>query len=146
MNKRKAFGKYVYLFFVCAVVVLLIFILTKILRIGLYPSVGSISIDEVSLTTGIDVAGQPIDSTTSFNSHQSKIYCFIKITSPKPVNVGIRWYYENHLIYDDNALVDGSRVFYIQPVEGELFPAGHYHLEIYLLKENLRAINFSVTE
>jgi hypothetical protein len=104
-----------------------------------------ITITDVVLTTGITSQLQPLDSVTRFPFTQPRIYCLISISSPKPVNVGVRWYYEGNLIYDDKAIVENSRAFYIEPLPGNDFKPGKYKVEVYLVNEALRTMEFTVS-
>jgi hypothetical protein len=82
-------------------------------------SQGAITISDVVLTSELDEKGQPVSSTNHFSADQPRIYCRITLSSPKPVNVGVRWYREGGLIFEDSALVNGWRAFYIEPLPGE---------------------------
>lgn len=105
---------------------------------------GSITITDVYLTTGLDAQGQPLPATTQFPPGQPRIYCVVTISAPKPVNVGVRWFYGDELIFDSMALVDGRRAYFIEPPPGKVFSEGEYRVEVYLVKDPVRVIHFSV--
>jgi hypothetical protein len=105
---------------------------------------GTATITNVFTTTGLDSQGNPQPSQSSFPPDQSRIYCVVTVSSSKPVNVGVRWFLENELIFEDRALVNNWRAFFIQPLPGELFKKGNYRIEVYLIREPVRTINFSV--
>lgn len=106
----------------------------------------SITITDVVLTTGITEQLQPLDSVTRFSIKQPRIYSLISISSSKPINVGVRWYYEDDLIYDDRAIVEDKRAFYIEPLPGGQFKPGRYKVEVYLVDEALRTMEFTVSK
>ncbi len=106
----------------------------------------SIYITEAVVTTNIDEAGNPDGVSTSFLPTQPRIYCLVKVEASQPVNVGIRWYLENDLVFQDQQLVDQWRAFYIEPLPGHQFIQGNYRVEIYLVSDALRTINFTVKE
>ena len=74
-------------------------------------SAESVSISDVIITTGVDSEGNPFPSTNRFPPEQSRIYCVVKTSSSKPINVGVRWYWKETLIFEDYALVYGWRAF-----------------------------------
>jgi hypothetical protein len=105
---------------------------------------GTITITDIVMTSELDEEGQPVSATTYFSADQPRIYCHVTVSSPKPVNVGIRWYREGELIFVDSALVNGWRAFYIEPLPGEQFQEGNYKVEIYFVEKSVREIEFTI--
>ena len=115
-----------------------------IIKLNVTTTSGAIAITDVVTTTGFDSQGQPLPSSNRFSLNETRIYCFVTVKSPNPVNVGVRWFFENSLIYEDNATFNGSRAFFLQPLPGKVFQQGDYRVEIYLVEETLRTVQFSV--
>ncbi len=139
--KAKKILRYSIVLFVIVIISLLI---TKILRINIIS--GKITIKNVVVTGEIDALGNPLAPSNHFNPDQLRIYCVVTVSAPKEINVGIRWYFEDKLIFEDRAMVDRWRAFYIQPLPGNMFQEGNYRAEVYLIVETLRSVYFTVGE
>jgi hypothetical protein len=106
----------------------------------------SITIDDAFMTTGLDAQRQPFPATTLFSSGQAKIYCFVTITASQPIPIGVRWFYQSDLILEQKEMVNGKGAFVIVPPSGKKFQIGEYRVEIYLVKDALRTVYFSVDQ
>lgn len=109
-------------------------------------NISPIYITKAVVATDIDELGNPKRVSTSFLPTQNRIYCLVKVEASKPVNVGVRWFLENDLIFQDQQMVDQWRAFYIQPLPGHQFLQGNYRVEIYLVSDAVKTINFTVKE
>ena len=116
----------------------------SLLIVRIERTAGTITITEVILTTGFDAQGQPLAQANQFSPEQPRIYCVVKVSAPKPVNVGVRWFYSNEIIADEVVIVDGQHAWHIQPPAGQVFQEGVYRVEVYLVKEPVRTVYFSV--
>jgi len=125
-------------------IIVLVSLLLKILRINIIS--GKITIENVVITGEIDAQGNPLAPSNHFTPDQPRIYCVVSVSAPKEINVGIRWYFEDNLIFEDRAMVDRWRAFYIQPLPRKLFQEGNYRADVYLIDETLRTVYFTVGE
>jgi hypothetical protein len=139
--KAKKFFRYSVVLFV---IVILSLLLAKILRINIIS--GKIMIENVVITGEIDAQGNPLAPSNQFNPNQPRIYCVVTVSAPKEINVGIRWYFEDKLIFEERAMVDRWRAFYIQPLPGKKFPEGNYRAEVYLIENRVRTVYFTIGE
>ena len=105
---------------------------------------GPISITQAGLTSGFDEQGMPLPSDNKFPTTQPRIYCYVEISAPKSVNVGVRWYREDELIFEMRELVDRRRAFYIQNQPGHTFEEGNYRVELFLIEDPILTIPFTV--
>jgi hypothetical protein len=105
---------------------------------------GPIYITQAGLTSGFDEQGMPLPSDNKFSTTQPRIYCYVEISAPKPVNVGVRWYRENELIFEMRELVDKRRAFYIQNQPGHTFEEGNYRVELFLIEDPILTIPFTI--
>ncbi len=107
---------------------------------------GTITITNAFTTSGIDSSGQPLAPATEFHTKTSRIYCIVSVDSPSLVPVGVRWFFENELFYDQVIRTDRSAplAMFIEPLPGESFPVGSYRAEVYLVKEAVRVLDFIV--
>ena len=142
-TKRGIKGCLIFLGILSGILILIAIIFVFVFR-NVNVSKGTITITDVVLTSELDEQGQSVSATNYFNVEQQRIYCRITISSPKPVNVGIRWYREGELIFEDRALVNGWRAFYIEPLPGEKFQEGKYKVEIYLVDKSVRELEFTI--
>lgn len=124
--------------------IVIITILIKILDINIVS--GKITIENVVITGEIDAQGNPLAPSNHFNPEQPRIYCVVTVSAPKGINVGIRWYFEDQLIFEERGMVDSWRAFYIQPLPGKMFLEGNYRAEVYLIDEMVRTVYFTVGE
>ena len=111
-------------------------------KIGLSSS--KITITNIILTTGLDAQGRPIDNVTHFDPNVGRIYCVVTINAPKPINVGMRWYYNDTLIMDQSQTMNKSGYMSIYRKDGSSFPEGRYRVEIYLVRQPERIVYFIV--
>jgi len=79
-----------------------------------------------------------------FPPETPRIYCIVKVVAPKPVHVGIRWIYEDEVIFVDEGTFNGDYGFYISPLPGEQFREGNYRVEIFLIEETIKSADFTV--
>jgi hypothetical protein len=117
------------------VLCIILFVGSQIIQIDTQS--GSIDISEMYLTSGLDSQGKPLPPVDRFPPDTPRIFCVVKVIAPKPVNVGIRWIYEDEIIH-------GTWAFYIAPLPGEQFREGDYRVEIFLIEETIEQANFSV--
>jgi hypothetical protein len=103
-----------------------------------------IMITDVILTTGLDAQGRPVDNVTRFDPSVGRIYCVVTIDAPKPISLGMRWYFGDTLIMDQAQTVNNSGYMSIYRKDGTPFPEGQYRVEIYLAKEPSRTVYFTV--
>lgn len=96
------------------------------------------------MTTGVDAQGNLLPSVDHFTPDQPRIYCYVAVTSPKPISIGVRWFYEDQLFFNYAQAVDIQEIFYIQPLPGEKFKEGKYRVEIYFVDKAIRTLNFTV--
>jgi len=135
--------KYSFLALICFITLsILVWFVVSNLKIRL--STGTIEITDIVLTTGLDSQGKPLQYESRFSTAQARIYCVIFISSPKPVNVIVWWYFQDQLIFEDAAVVNQWRAFYIEPLQGMEFPEGDYRVEISLVNIPVRVVYFSV--
>ena len=129
----------------CFGILIIVFVVTVLVVFSrIQMNAGRIEITKAAITTGIDEQGNPLPSTDHFPADQPRIYCYVSVSSPKPISLGARWFYGDTLIYKDMELVNGWRAFYIEPSPGEIFKEGEYRVEIYLVDEAIRTITFTV--
>jgi hypothetical protein len=136
--------KYIRYGIVLFIIVLVSLLLLKILHINIIS--GKITIEKVVIAGEIDAQGNPLAPSNQFNPNQPRIYCVVTVSAPKEINVGIRWYFEDKLIFEERAMVDRWRAFYIQPLPGKKFPEGNYRAEVYLIEDRVRTVYFTVGE
>ncbi len=127
-------------------IVLLAIIVLIIVFSRININIGKIEITKAVITAEIDKDGNPLPSNGVFPSSQPRIYCYILINSPKPIQVGVRWYYGDTLIFQDTEMINIWKAYYIQPQPGERFRVGEYHVEIYFIDKAIRTLSFSVIE
>ena len=106
--------------------------------------IGNIKVNEVVLTNGVDRDGTHLPSKDVFSTEEPRIYCYVSISSPKPVLIGVRWYKGSTLIFEDQEMVDRWRAFYIEPLQGTVFNEGEYRVEVFLVDKSVRTIYFSI--
>jgi hypothetical protein len=128
------------LVFACAAAILLLVFGT----FRLTASEGTVTISKFYLTTGLDAEGEPLPPTTEFRSTQETIYAIVSVSAPKPINVGVRWFQGETLIYDARDMVEGSRFFWISPPPGASFEPGQYRAEVYLVSDPVRTVEFTI--
>jgi len=104
---------------------------------------GTVTITDVVLTSGIDAEGNPVDNVTRFDPTVGYICCVVKLTAPKPIRIGTRWYHEDTLIYEQAITEDRTGYWCIERT-GEAFPEGQYRVEVYLVERPERVIYFTV--
>lgn len=107
---------------------------------GLQP----IIIEEVILTTEIDAQGMPVNQATHFAPTVEKIGCLVRVSAPKPIRVGVRWYYQDTLISDIPQVVDRANLWWLSRTSGDSFPEGQYRVEVYLINDLIRTVHFTV--
>ncbi len=105
---------------------------------------GRIEITKAIITNMVDVDGNAFPSNGIFPSSQPRIYCYIAINSSKPIQVGVRWYYGDKKIFEDMEEIYTWKAYYIEPIAGEKFRTGDYHVEIYLIDKAIRTLSFSI--
>jgi len=138
-NKKKAcmlllvFGSCL----LCALMLLILLFRSRII-------IGNIEMNEVILTNGVDRDGTYLPSKDVFSTADPRIYCYVSISSPKPVLIGVRWYMGSMLIYEDQEMVDGWRAFYIEPLQSTGFIEGEYRVEVFLVDKSVRTLDFSI--
>ncbi len=145
--RRKTNNKKIFLGIGCFLVILLLAIVVLVIvssRINI--NAGKIEITKAVITSEIDKEGNPLPANGVFPTSQPRIYCYIAIKSPKPIQVGVRWYYGDTLIFQDTEMINIWKAYYIQPQPGEKFRAGEYHVEIYFIDKAIRTLSFSVRE
>ena len=103
-----------------------------------------ITIEEVILTTEIDAQGVPVNQATHFAPTVEKIGCFVRVSAPKPISVGVRWYYQDKLISDAPQIVDRASLWWLSRTSGDSFPEGKYRVEVYLIKDPIRTVYFTI--
>lgn len=109
---------------------------------------GPVWIDELIVTSGFDADGEPIDQVEVLGPDVSRVYCFARITGPNQVQMGIRWYHEDQLIWTDvMAFGTGRTKAVFLAREGDQpFPPGNYRCEIYAVEKALQEARFRVEE
>jgi hypothetical protein len=105
---------------------------------------GSIKITDARITTGIDPQGNPLPAVEEIKNSEPIVYCYVRLSAPKPILVGARWYLNNKLVYERQEMVDEWGAFLIQPKPGTTFQEGDYRVEVYLVKEALKTLHFKV--
>lgn len=117
---------------------------------GIWPEVrverGPIIVRDVFLTTEVAPDGTVGERATEFPAGTPRIWCIVDIESPKPVRVGVRWYYEGKLLLDQVQVVYRRGGWYIETPPGEHFLPGRYWVEVYLVKKAVRTVYFKVVE
>lgn len=147
-SKTPRYRKYGIVGFGCILVVV-VFVLVALLVIRLSVKTGSINIEEVTLTGAIrNEDGEPLDVRSEFSSSQSRIYCVVDLSAATPILLTVKWYHEDTLIREDRTAVTQRGVFYIEPLDGDSFSAGNYHVDIHLanFKKPLRTVSFSIAQ
>lgn len=144
--RKTSFSKKRWLFLGCiSLLVIFCGLVFSLIRVRVQSALGPIHITDARIAVTIDDQGTPPPSVSAIRPDQPRIYCFIAISAPKPVVVGARWFHEEQLIFEDQALVETWRAFYIQPLPGEKFSEGEYRVEILLQKMVIKTLYFSVT-
>jgi hypothetical protein len=103
-----------------------------------------INITDVVLSTGVNDQGRPVDNVTRFAPTASRVYCTVQVSAPKPVHVGVRWYYQDALILDQAQTVDQIGHWMLYRDDGNPFDKGQYRVEVYLVERPSRTIYFTV--
>jgi hypothetical protein len=103
-----------------------------------------ITITNVFLTTGLDAQGNPLPAVEEFLKDQSRIYCIVTIQAPKPIRVGVRWFYQDRLFADQAQTISTTGIWFLESTAEQKFRAGQYRVEVYLIESALRTKNFSV--
>lgn len=107
---------------------------------------GPVFIKDAFLTAEVRADGTTGERTTEFPSDTPRIWCIVDVEAPKPIRVGVRWYYEGKLIVDQVQIVERRGGWYIEPIPGERFQPGEYRVEVYLVRKAIRTLYFKVTE
>lgn len=135
----------------CALLFSALICLGGVLLIGRFTfkverSQGAITITDVFLTTGLSPDGTPRERVSQFSPDTARIWCIVDVEAPKPVNVGVRWYYGDELIFDRMMLVERRGAWWIEPPPGQHFLEGEYRVEVYLVNTAERVVRFTVGE
>ena len=115
-------------------------------RVQLNAVSGSISITDARVTSRIDEQGKPLSSDNIFSTQEPRIYCYVEVSAPKAVNIGVRWYRENELIFESREMVYQWRTFYIEPLSGRRFEEGNYRVDVFLINDPIVTIPFTVED
>ncbi|WP_347245954.1 hypothetical protein [Thermogutta sp.] len=105
---------------------------------------GPIVVRDAFLTTEVAPNGTTGERATEFPVDTPRIWCIVDVEAPKPVRVGVRWYYGEKLLWDHIQVVERRGGWYIEPPPGEQFAAGEYRVEVYLVRKAIRTLYFRV--
>jgi hypothetical protein len=126
-------------------------ILLLIIPNGCIPNIfnntrGFIWLDDPIITSGLDADGEPVDEIEVFTSPVNRVHCFLRIRGPDQVQLGVRWYYQDDLIWTDTMNFGQKRkasVFLARDGD-KPFPPGDYRCEIYAVEDTLRIAHFRI--
>lgn len=122
-------------------------LLARLSGVTLSPGIsrGSVTISDVVLTTAINPDLSPVDNVTHFAPSAPRIWCVITLQTNRAVPIGVRWYHGDTLVRDDMIRTDKKVIAsFVEPGEGRSFPEGQYRVEVYMVKEPLRTVYFTV--
>jgi|YNPNPStandDraft_1061719.scaffolds.fasta_scaffold23693_3 hypothetical protein len=105
---------------------------------------GSIVVKDAFLTAEVTPNGNTGERAFKFPADTHRIWCIVEVEAPRPVQVGVRWYYQGELLLDQVQVVSKRGGWYIEPPPGEYFPVGEYRVEVYLVKRAVRTLYFEV--
>ncbi len=105
---------------------------------------GSIVVKDAFLTAEVTPNGSTGERAFKFPADTHRIWCIVDVEAPRPVRVGVRWYYQGKLLLDQVQVVSKRGGWYIDPPPGEYFPVGEYQVEVYLVKRAVRTLYFEI--
>jgi hypothetical protein len=104
---------------------------------------GGYSIESVTLSTGLE-DGQPIGIKDIFLP-SDKIICTVKTSGVDGGIIGMRWYLNDEMIYEQaGKTVNNTIGTFIQGDGSKLLPQGKYRVEIFITEEALETVYFEV--
>ena len=128
--------------------VLLVLCCILVIIFGIYfqlqVSTGPVTVTDVRIATTLNEDGSPPEQVTSISANQPRIYCYITITTPKPVPISIKWYRDGLLIAEDQSMAQGWIAFSLDPLPNQPFPEGNYQAEILLYNNVVETVEFDV--
>lgn len=134
-----------FLIFSCALGFIL---LTKSGVLKLERDSGTVRISDTYLTTDPDDPNAEIfratDGLITFSREEPIIHLITTIDSDNPVAVGVRWYRENDLIFQQIHRVNGTVAWFIEPRELPHFQSGLYRVVVYLGNDPVRTMTFEI--
>ena len=105
---------------------------------------GSVKIHDAYLTLDKDLPKMEQIGPPIFLTDSDRIYLVVILETEKPVNVGVRWYWEDELITQENASLDRPFAWYIQSETTGGFQPGNYRAEIYLIEKAIHSLDFII--
>ena len=108
---------------------------------------GDVYITEAHLTAAPEGSSSGNGSSgPPFHPHTEEIHLITTVQSDAPVPVGVRWYREGDLIFEERARVMGTVAWYVRPGTLNYFQPGHYKVEIFLVEEPVRTLEFEIID
>jgi hypothetical protein len=103
------------------------------------------SIDQVILTSELDDKGYPVGSKSVFRPSE-RIICVVTTTGTDGGIVGMRWYYQDKLIFEQFGKTQNNMIgTYIQSNRSVVLEEGYYRVDILITGETpLKTVNFTV--
>lgn len=107
---------------------------------------GSITIQDAYLTLDPELSKPTPGQIPSFPTDTNRIYLAVFLESEIPVHLGVRWYFEDELIFKQSGSFDRPFVWHIQVETAEGFIPGNYRAEIFLIEEPVRVLEFKIED
>ena len=146
MNKRKPTRFLILGIVIAAVIWGMYFILIQTGLFQFTRQSGSITIQDAYLTLDPELSKPTSGQTPTFPADTSRIYLAVFLESEIPVHLGVRWYFEDELIFQQSATFDRPFVWHIETeTPGSFFP-GNYRAEIFLIEEPVRVLEFKIED
>ena len=146
MNKRKPTRFLILGIVIAAVIWGMYFILIQTGLFQFTRQSGPITIQDAYLTLDPELSKPTSGQTPTFPADTSRIYLAVFLESEIPVHLGVRWYFEDELIFQQSGTFDRPFVWYIQSETEVGFLPGIYRAEIHLIKEPIRILEFTIEE
>ncbi len=106
---------------------------------------GAYTLAEIVLTNELDQTNHPMRSVDKFRPYE-KIIGWVSTKGAEGI-IGMRWYYEDQLIFENFGKTQNNQIFtFLQSNAEVTLPEGEYRLDIHITEKPLESIPFVVEQ